>query len=49
MENHLGMKLGQLVDIVMRNIFREYFPLSGVLGPKARYFLSYKPTPIKPI
>ena len=45
MENHLAMKLGQLVDIVMRNIFRKYFPLFGVLRPKARYFFQLQTYP----
>ena len=34
--NHLVFKIGQVIDIVMCNIFKEYFVL---LGPTAMLFL----------
>ena len=37
--NHLFFKIGQVIDIVMCNIFKEYFVLLGGLGPTAMLFL----------
>ena len=39
--NQLVMKIGQLVDLVMGNIFRKYFAWFGELGSKSRPFLIY--------
>ena len=37
--NHLVFKIGRVIDIVMYNIFKEYFVLLGGLGPTAILFL----------
>ena len=37
--NHLVFKIGRVIDIVMCNIFKEYFVLLGGLGPTAILFL----------
>ena len=45
------MRLGQIIDVVMKNISKKRFAQIGGLGPKSRPFLIYQTTAInqKPI
>ena len=42
------MKLGQLMDIAIGDIFRKYFAWFKGLGYKSRSFLIYQPIAINP-